>query len=106
MFDKDQPVQHPEFGTGSVILDQDDTVVVRFGDRVEICEAVLLTRLVSLSDAVRLGERKKDMQDTIAMCLGIDSDCVCVKATSFEGFGAVGRGEVIAAQAVATVTPR
>lgn len=57
-----------------------------------------------MSDAVRLGVRKKDMQAAIASHLGIDRDCVCVKATSFEGFGAVGRGEVIAAQAVATVT--
>jgi len=56
-----------------------------------------------MSDAVRLGERKKDMQVTIASCLGIDTNRVCVKATSFEGYGSVGRGEVIAAQAIATV---
>ncbi len=65
MFETDQPVQHPEYGTGSVILDQGDTVVVRFGDRVEICEAVLLTRLVSLADAVRLGNWSPTLDVTL-----------------------------------------
>jgi len=58
---------------------------------------------VVMSDAVRLARKKHDMQKTIAMHLGIDEDCVAVKATTWEGHGAVGRGEVIAAQAVALV---
>ncbi len=56
-----------------------------------------------MSDAVRLGARKKEMARTIAGYLGIDPDCVNVKATTWEGHGAVGRGEVIACEAVATV---
>jgi 2-C-methyl-D-erythritol 2,4-cyclodiphosphate synthase len=59
---------------------------------------------VVMSDAVRLGKRKQQMQSTIASHLGIDAECVAVKATTWEGHGAVGRGEVIAAQAVALVT--
>jgi 2-C-methyl-D-erythritol 2,4-cyclodiphosphate synthase len=55
---------------------------------------------VVMSDAVRLGNRKKQMQAIIASHLKIDPDRVGVKATTWEGCGAVGRGEVIAAQAV------
>ena len=61
---------------------------------------------VVMSDAVRLGERKKQMQAAIASHLGIDPGLVGVKATTWEGFGAVGRGEVIAAQAVSTVAKK
>jgi 2-C-methyl-D-erythritol 2,4-cyclodiphosphate synthase len=83
---------------------------VKFLDAVRVMIAKKKYEIVNvdctvMSDAVRLGERKKDMQVTIASYLEIDTDRVCVKATSFEGYGAVGRGEVIAAQAVATVTP-
>ncbi|UCG50645.1 MAG: 2-C-methyl-D-erythritol 2,4-cyclodiphosphate synthase [Candidatus Latescibacterota bacterium] len=59
---------------------------------------------VVMSDAVRLGNRKKEMQTAIASHLGIESGRVGVKATTWEGHGAVGRGEVIAAQAVVAVT--
>ena len=58
---------------------------------------------VVMSDAVRLGARKKQMEKTIAAHLGIESDRVSVKATTWEGHGSVGRGEVIAAQAVVLV---
>lgn len=56
-----------------------------------------------MSDTVRLGERKREMEAAMAAALGIDGRCVSVKATTWEGRGAVGRGEVIACQAVATV---
>ncbi|EJM18905.1 DNA/RNA helicase, superfamily II, SNF2 family [Pseudomonas sp. GM18] len=56
MFSKDQQVQHPRFGTGSVILDQGETVIVRFGDHIESCEATLLTRRIGLMEAVRMGQ--------------------------------------------------
>lgn len=58
---------------------------------------------VVMSDAVKLGERRKAMAVTIAGHLGIDADCVNVGATTFEGYGTVGRGEVIACHAVATI---
>ena len=60
---------------------------------------------IVMSDAVRLGKRKKEMQATIALHLDLGVDRVSVKATTFEGHGAVGRGEVIAAQAIALVAP-
>lgn len=58
---------------------------------------------VVMSDAVRLARRKHDMQETIARYLGLESECVSVKATTWEGHGSIGRGEVIAAQAIALV---
>lgn len=57
-----------------------------------------------MSDAVRLGLKKHEMQKTIAVHLGVEAEWVSVKATTWEGHGAVGRGEIIAAQAVALVT--
>jgi 2-C-methyl-D-erythritol 2,4-cyclodiphosphate synthase len=56
-----------------------------------------------MSDAVRLGEKKKEMAIAIASHLGIDRGRVSVKATTWEGRGAVGRGEVIACEAIAMV---
>ena len=47
-------VHHPRFGTGSLILDQGDTVIVRFEHGIESCEARDLTRCLSLVDAVKL----------------------------------------------------
>ena len=55
MYQTDQQVQHLRFGTGTVILDQGATVIVRFGDRIESCETSTLTRRIALAEAVRLG---------------------------------------------------
>lgn len=46
---------------------------------------------------------KARMKKTIASVLGIDGDRVNIKATTQEGVGAIGRGEAIAAYAVASV---
>ena len=56
-----------------------------------------------LCDVVRLGERKRQMAAAIAGHLGIEPGTVSVKATTFEGKGAIGRGEAIACEAIATV---
>ena len=54
-----------------------------------------------MSDAVRLGDRKKQMAERIAGYLSIRPEQVSIKATTWEGHGAVGRGEIIACQAIA-----
>jgi 2-C-methyl-D-erythritol 2,4-cyclodiphosphate synthase len=46
---------------------------------------------------------KEKMKKTISSVLGIDEDRVNVKATTQEGVGAIGRGEAVAAYAVASV---
>jgi 2-C-methyl-D-erythritol 2,4-cyclodiphosphate synthase len=57
-----------------------------------------------LCDVVRLGERKREMVAAIAGHLGVEANTVSVKATTFEGKGAIGRGEAIACEAIATIT--
>ena len=49
----------------------------------------------------RLGPHLRPMAAALARCLGVATDRVGVKATSPEALGALGRGEGIAAQAVA-----
>jgi len=51
----------------------------------------------------KLGPLKPRMRETIAGDLGLAPDGVNVKAKTAEGLGAVGRGEAVAAEAVATV---
>lgn len=53
MFEINQQVQHPEHGTGTVIVDQGDIVIVRFGDVIQSCESETLTRRLSPAEAVR-----------------------------------------------------
>jgi 2-C-methyl-D-erythritol 2,4-cyclodiphosphate synthase len=52
----------------------------------------------------KLGERKRAIRERLAAALGLAPQRVNVKATSGEGIGFVGRGEGIAALAVATLS--
>lgn len=65
MFAADQQVHHLRFGTGSVILDQGETVVVRFRDRIESCEAGSLAVRLGVADAVKLGRRSPTLDVTL-----------------------------------------
>jgi 2-C-methyl-D-erythritol 2,4-cyclodiphosphate synthase len=65
--------------------------------------AVVNVDCTVLCDAVRLGARKHDMTAAIAGHLGLPVGQVNVKATTFEGKGAIGRGEAIACEAIATL---
>ena len=56
MFSQNQPVQHPRFGIGTVLLDQGATVVVRFGDRLEACLATDLARRLTVGEALAAGQ--------------------------------------------------
>lgn len=55
-------------------------------------------------EAPKLGPHVPAMEDRLADALGLDDGAVSVKATTNEGMGWVGRGEGIAALAVAVVT--
>jgi len=51
----------------------------------------------------KLSPFKAKMKKTLASVLNIDEDRINIKATTQEGVGAIGRGEAIAAYAVASV---
>jgi 2-C-methyl-D-erythritol 2,4-cyclodiphosphate synthase len=56
-----------------------------------------------IAEAPRLGPYLPAMESAIAADLGVDASCVSVKATTHEGLGAIGRGEGIAAMAIALI---
>ena len=56
-----------------------------------------------LAEKPRLTPYREEMRGNIARALGIDEAQVSIKATTLEGLGALGRGEGIAAMAVAGV---
>ena len=56
-----------------------------------------------LAEKPRLTPYREEMRGNIARVLGLDKAKVSIKATTLEGLGALGRGEGIAAMAVASV---
>ena len=61
--------------------------------------------LTIVCEAPRIGPHKLAMRTRLAQILGLDVTAVSVKATTTERLGFTGRGEGIAAQAVATLYP-
>lgn len=61
--------------------------------------------LTLICEAPKIGPHKPAMQARLAEILAIDLDRVSVKATTTERLGFTGRGEGIAAQAIATIVP-
>lgn len=64
---------------------------------------ILLLDLTLVCEAPKIGPHRERMRESIARIAGVAADRVSVKATTTEGLGFTGRGEGIAAQAVATV---
>ncbi len=52
----------------------------------------------------KIGPHREAMRDNLAAAMGIAPSAVNIKATTGEGIGFVGRGEGVAAQAVATLS--
>ncbi len=65
MFKPDQQVRHEAFGTGTVILNQGDTVIVRFQDRIESCEPADLTLRLGLEEAIRVARWSPTLDVTL-----------------------------------------
>ena len=55
---------------------------------------------VLVMESPKVAPYREEMRDRIAAALGVDRDCVGVKATTTEGLGLTGRREGAAAQAV------
>jgi 2-C-methyl-D-erythritol 2,4-cyclodiphosphate synthase len=72
---------------------------------------MLVERKLSIAwiDAVVIAERPKlgphfpAMREALARALNVDSGCINLKAKTHEGLGELGRGEAVAAQAIATL---
>jgi 2-C-methyl-D-erythritol 4-phosphate cytidylyltransferase/2-C-methyl-D-erythritol 2,4-cyclodiphosphate synthase len=58
-----------------------------------------------ICEAPKIGPHREAMCQNIAALLGLDTQAVSVKATTTEGLGFTGRGEGLAAQALATIAP-
>jgi 2-C-methyl-D-erythritol 2,4-cyclodiphosphate synthase len=59
--------------------------------------------LTIVAERPRIGPRSAEVRRALADAIGIDVDRVSVKATTNEGLGFIGRGEGIAAIAVAEI---
>jgi 2-C-methyl-D-erythritol 2,4-cyclodiphosphate synthase len=74
-------------------------LVAGAGFRVGNCDLTLI------AESPRIAPHREAMVANIAADLGIPDSCVCVKATTQEGLGALGRGEGLAAQAAVLLVP-
>ena len=76
--------------------------------RVSVLAEKLGFRIINIDSTLiledpKLSPFKAKMKKTLASVLNIDEDRINIKATTQEGVGAIGRGEAIAAYAVASV---
>jgi 2-C-methyl-D-erythritol 4-phosphate cytidylyltransferase/2-C-methyl-D-erythritol 2,4-cyclodiphosphate synthase len=60
--------------------------------------------LMIICESPRIGPHRVAMQERLSAILGLPPDRVSIKATTSEGLGFTGRGEGLAAQALATVS--
>jgi 2-C-methyl-D-erythritol 2,4-cyclodiphosphate synthase len=59
---------------------------------------------VLIGEEPRIGEVREQMSDRLAEALGVEASRVSVRATTTDGLGFTGRGEGLAAQAVALLS--
>ncbi len=77
------------------LLRQTVVMVAEAGHRVVNVDATVV------AESPKVGPHVEAMRSALAEALGIDMDAVSVKGTTTDGLGAIGRGEGIAALAVA-----
>ena len=80
-----------------VLLKRVGDMLANRGFRVENIDATII------AEQPRLAPYIDEMRSNVASAIGIDEGQVSVKATTTEGLGFAGRGEGIAAQAVALI---
>ena len=61
---------------------------------------------VVVAEAPPISPHREAMQTVVAQHLGINTDCVSIKATTTEGLGVTGRGKAIAAMATVLLEKR
>ena len=83
-----------------VLLRRAQEMISEMGYRVENVDVTVI------AERPRLAPYIPQMVLAIAQALSLEPDCVNVKATTNEGIGAIGRGEGIAATAVALLAER
>ena len=79
------------------ILERVREVLARSAARIINVDATLI------AEAPKIAPHISAMRDRIAAALQIEMNCVSIKATTNEGLGTIGRGEGMAAMAVASV---
>ena len=80
-----------------VILEKSADLARARGVRINNIDATLI------AEAPKIAPHVSAMRERIAAALGLPAARIAVKATTNEGLGTIGRGEGIAAMAVATV---
>jgi len=68
--------------------------------------AIVNVDMTVIAERPRVAPRVQDLRARLALALGVDIGQVSVKATTTDGLGALGRGEGIAAQAIALLEER
>lgn len=83
-----------------VFLEKAGTLIRQEGWSVVYLDATVL------AERPKIVGRREEIRRSIASALGIVPERVSIKATTHEGLGAIGRGEGIAAMAIATISRR
>ena len=79
-------------------------LLARANDAVRVLGFELVNAdVVLIGEAPRIGPHRLEMGARLAGALGVDEDRLAVRATTTDGLGFTGRGEGLAAQAVALV---
>ncbi|MFO7754329.1 MAG: 2-C-methyl-D-erythritol 2,4-cyclodiphosphate synthase [Desulfobacteraceae bacterium] len=81
-----------------ILVEKCSQLLYKYGYRVVNLDVTVM------AEKPKLGNHKRRMAQNIASAAGIDPGRVCVKATTNEGLGFIGRQEGICAQAIVLLT--
>ncbi|NQT74970.1 MAG: 2-C-methyl-D-erythritol 2,4-cyclodiphosphate synthase [Candidatus Omnitrophica bacterium] len=85
---------------GAELLEKVREMIEAKGFKVDYVDSVIIL------EEPKIAPFKEGMKSAIGKALGVDKNNVSVKATTQEGIGALGRGEAIAAYAVASLVKK